>query len=337
MNRKETLNNKLAPIIRNKSCKHSEQEKELRKIEQSIVDVIFEEEHGSNLYLYDALNYLENQINKTSLENNKIVVDMMNKLYKFQNYMKSIISGLKGEITTIRFLSELKNETYCRILSNVALNDGYFNSEADNIVVTKRGVFLIETKTRKQNMIITEDGFFIPQKNSNRGCSGTNVLDQLEEQEFLIRDFLRKKGLKLNNCLIHSYMCFATKDFRVDDRSQSGKVLNIHNLNSTILDNQSFINLTNEEIDTYADALLELERDEVSEIDFNLDELRSALIDGIVLIEEELKRIDNPEIIKHKWKFDHKSALIGGGVVGGVCGLMEILKSTYFKDKKYSY
>lgn len=333
MNRKEKLNNRLVPIICNKSCKHSEQERELRKIEQSIVDVIFEEEHGNNLYLYDVLNYLENQVNKTSLANNKIVVNMMDKLYKFLNYMKTIISGLKGEKTTIRLLSELNNDTYCRILSNVSLKDGFFNSEADNIVVTKRGIFLIETKTRKQNMIITEDGFFIPQKNSNRGCNGTNVLDQLEEQEFLIRDFLRKKGFKLNNCLIHSYMCFATKDFRVDDRSQSGKVLNIHNLNSTILENQSFINLTNEEIDAYADALSELESDEVSEIDFNLDELRVALIDGIVLIEKELKEIDDSKLIKQKWKLDWKSALIGGGIASGTYGMFELIKYYSLKNK----
>lgn len=333
MNREEDLKKKLASVICNKSCKHTETETVLRKIEQSIVDIIFEEKHGNNLYLYDVINYLENQIDKTKLNSNQKIIDMMDSLINFQNYSRKILSGLKGEKITNRLLSELRNETYCRILSNVSLHDGYFNSEADNIVITKRGIFLIETKTRKHNMIITENGFFIPQKNSKGGCRGTNVLDQLEEQEFLIRDFIRNKGLELNNCLIHSYICFATKDFRVEDRSQSGKVLNLHNLNSTILENQSFINLTNEEIDAYADALSELESDELSKIDFDLDELRTNLIDGIILIEKELKIIDDIEIERKKWKLDWKSAIIGGGIASGTYGLVELIKYYSLKSK----
>lgn len=324
MMRKQELNDRLSLNIYNKSCKHSEIENTVCEIEQSIVDVVFEEKHGQNLYLSDVIQHLNYQIDKTNLQNNEIVNNMMNSLYNFQSYIKYIKSGIKGEKTTEFILSSLKNETYCKILLNVSLGSGLFNSEADNIVITKRGIFIIETKMRKQNMIITEDGYFVSHK--NKKTKGINVLDQLETQEILVREYLRNKGFKLNNCLVHTYLFFASKDYEVNDYSESGKVLRINNLNSTILNNDSFINLSNEEIDAYANALSKLSTDELSRIDFNLDSLRNNFVEGIILIEKELKKIEEPVSIKEKWRFDIKSALIGTGIAGSIYGISELVK-----------
>lgn len=333
MTRKEELNVKLSKVIFNKSCKHSEIENTINEIEQSIVDVVYEEKHAKNLYLYDVIQHLNYQIEKTNLQNNEVVSYMMQILQNFLNYIKYIKSGLKGEKTTECILSNLSNETYCRILSNVSLGENFFNSEADNIVITKRGIFIIETKMRKQNMIITEDGYFISQRNKNKKAKGINVLDQLETQEILVRDYLRNEGFRLNNCLVHTYLFFASKDYDVYDYSESGKVIRINNLNSTVLNNDSFINLSNEEIDMYANALSKLSIDELSKIDFNLDELRRALIEGISLIEKELKKIEEPISIKQKWKLDWKSAIIGGGIAGGTYGLVELIRYYSLKSK----
>jgi hypothetical protein len=58
---------------------------------------------------------------------------------------KSVKAGLKGEVTVTQVLArELSNDTY--ILNDVTVKRGMHSAQIDHVVVSPKGIFLIETK-----------------------------------------------------------------------------------------------------------------------------------------------------------------------------------------------
>ncbi len=131
---------------------------EMNGLEKEMINLTFNREHADQggLWIRDVEDHLtrlnEENGGIASEELEQFVIDCID----FTNFRKGIISGYKGEEMTFNKLNELRIEN--RVLRNVELSDGNSKTELDAVVLTNKGVWIVEIKNTKKNIFIDEHG-----------------------------------------------------------------------------------------------------------------------------------------------------------------------------------
>lgn len=110
---------------------------------------------------------------------------------QLSNAISAIISGNKGEHMAF---SELENLT-CRhrIIKNIELTSENARTEIDALVITPQGLFLVEVKNTRNNILIKEDGGYYVYGKFLRHDS--NIAEKMAIKTQLVQEALNKAGI----------------------------------------------------------------------------------------------------------------------------------------------
>lgn len=187
---------------------------ELFALQQEVVDLTFgsDRPNRENLRLWDVERYFE------SLNDQRgHVADMELRAFKYGckdvcSLISGEIAGARGEEKALRSLGTLG--TRHRILKNVELEDGEIKSEIDMVVVTTKGIFLVEVKNTKLNVFIDENGIY--GKVGKSKCYTSDLGRKTKEREFLVQNALRNAGYEMIR--IESITVFTNNAIQVHNR-----------------------------------------------------------------------------------------------------------------------
>lgn len=181
------LVNSIKSFQKTKYCK-ADIEGELRKLQQELLSLVFDDEHilNANLKIWDAFNQLfaENE------EKNGIATELLEVLRQdckmFSNLIRAEISGNWGENQVFHRLTGLKGKH--TILRNIELSNGFRKTELDFVVFTEKAQVIVEVKNTKKDVFIDENGdYYRKGEYQNFDC---NIKEKMDYREKLLRVML---------------------------------------------------------------------------------------------------------------------------------------------------
>lgn len=131
---------------------------ELLELQRQMVNLTFNQEHAEvgDFKLWNIINHFQ-QMNQDLGGVAQGALDAFTKECKAVNALiSSEITGRIGEQKTFAELHKMGIPNRC--LHNIELWDGDFRSEIDSLVVTTKGIYIIEVKNTKKNIFIDEKG-----------------------------------------------------------------------------------------------------------------------------------------------------------------------------------
>lgn len=191
---------------------------ELFNLQEELVNLTFNEDHADHtgLKLWDVGRHLA-QVNE---ENGHVADEELQRFERdskaISNLICSLISGNRGESMVFQTLERLQSEH--TVLKNVELEDGDTRTELDAVVITSKGVFIVEVKNTKKNIFIDgEGGYYRTGEYTNFDC---NIGEKIEIKERLLKAALQKAGMK--EVKIQSIVVFTNN--RIEIRNHYSKL-----------------------------------------------------------------------------------------------------------------
>ncbi|SEM22630.1 Nuclease-related domain-containing protein [Butyrivibrio sp. ob235] len=187
---------------------------ELFNLQQEVVGLTFNEDHADlgNLKLWDVERHLE-QMN-SDLDH---VADL--ELERFENgckvicsEIKAIISGNRGEFKAFKCLEGIEED--CIILKNVELTRGEEKTELDAVVVTTKGLYVVEVKNTSKDIFIDEGGNYFRTGEFLKWDS--NIGGKMSLRERMLRELLIEAGI--NPPCIKSIVVFTNDHIEVRNK-----------------------------------------------------------------------------------------------------------------------
>lgn len=184
---------------------------ELFALQQEVISLTFNEEHADqgSLRIWDVERHLE-QMN-ADLGG---VAD--EELQRFEagckdlcNMIKAEISGSKGESKAFRSLERLR--CFNRVLHNVELTGVEERSEIDALVITGKGLFIVEVKNTARDIFIDEAGNYFRTGEYLKWDS--HIAAKMEVKSRLLRNIL--KGTDFENAPITGVVVFTDNRIQV--------------------------------------------------------------------------------------------------------------------------
>lgn len=186
---------------------------EMLKLQSEVVNLTFNEQHADNasLRLYDVTKHFA-QINKNCGNICDKELAAFEKSSKgICNLIKAEISGQKGEAYAFKSLKDLTCKNL--VLKNIELENEGNRSELDAIVITEKGIFLVEVKNTHKNVLIDKSGKYY--RNGNRLRFDCYLKEKMNIKETLLSDVLGNAGF--NNVPIFSIVAFTCGSIEVQN------------------------------------------------------------------------------------------------------------------------
>lgn len=294
---------------------------EYYKLSKEIVDLTFNEEHADNskLRLWHVEKHLENLNN----EKNNRADNLLNE-FKLAN--KAIINQIdkykSGEIGELKAEKVLKTLICPNVkLKNVELSNEDFTSEIDHLVITEKGIFILEVKNTKKDILIDEKGNYIRQSDTH--SFDCQIGEKMNNKVYLVRKALEENGIK--NVNIISLLVFTNSFVKITNEykyithcflSQLPHIIEQYDLEKIYSKEQmkEFVEAI-EESRTYKEYYLKEDINEYKELYANLItelEYDDSLIEDSESIKEEVKKEnDNPAALKEEKRLPIYKRLLG--------------------------
>lgn len=245
---------------------------ELLSYQQEIAVMAMGEEHKDARF-FELIKYFEGENEQlggaltTSLEKfkkNSLMID---------NLIKAEISGYNGETKAFQSLEKLKCNN--RIIKNIELCNDTFRTEIDAVVVTEKGIFIIEVKNTQKNVFIDENGDFY--RNSKYQKFDSNIASKLQIKETLLREKLDALGY--SGIRIFPVVVFTNKYIEVQNKRRGLKTCFLSQLPYIIDDWKSFEYLTNSDLDAIEKELTEVVTTATFPMQFDTNSVKANFIE----------------------------------------------------------
>lgn len=151
-------------------------------IEEVFLREIFAEDYCNNMNMRNLIAHLNDVAEQRDLADNLTYKSVINELSNLSELIGGLINGSKGEVFVGNALDGLHD--YNRILRNVYLDTPKGKREYDFIVITKKGLFIIEVKHSKSPTIVDSLGNF--RKVGGHQSHHYNIANALSEKEYVL-------------------------------------------------------------------------------------------------------------------------------------------------------
>ena len=168
------------------------------------------------------------------------------------NLIKAEISGSKGEAMTFGCLETL--ECNNRIVGNLELSNGTYTNEIDSVVITEKGIFIVEVKNTKKNIFIDKNGDYYRKGKYQKFDS--NIADKMRIKETLLREKLSTIGY--GSVKMFPVVVFTNKYIEVENKRRELKTCFLNQLPYIIEDCKSPEYLTIRDLEVMENALSEI-------------------------------------------------------------------------------
>ena len=245
---------------------------ELLSYQQEVAVIAMGEEH-KDTHFSELIKYFEN-------ENEQLGGALKSSLEKFRkdslmidNLIKSEISGYNGETKAFQSLGKLKCNH--RIIKNMELCNDTLRTEIDAVVITEKGIFIIEVKNTQKNVFIDETGDFY--RTSKYQKFDSNIADKMQIKETLLREKLDALGY--SGIRIFPVVVFTNKYIEVQNKRRGLKTCFSSQLPYIIDDWKSFEYLTNSDLDIIEKELTDTVASATFPMQFDTDSVKNNFIE----------------------------------------------------------
>ena len=177
---------------------------ELLELQKNLVNAAFSEDHAGkgSLRIWDVEKHLE-RLNSERGNIANAELEVFEEKCKFIcNLIKAEISGRNGEDKAFRALDVIYGKK--RIIKNCEMTEGDERTELDAVVVTPKGIFIIEVKNTNKDVTIDENGDYY-----KRGIYmnwDSNIGEKMNLKQKLLCNALTKAGfdkeIKIQNIVV---------------------------------------------------------------------------------------------------------------------------------------
>jgi len=254
---------------------------ELLELQREVVALTFEEgtEGIENLRICDVKRKLEER-NQSRNGIAKEEFDRFAKMSgKVSNAISAEISGNRGEYYVFNKLERLRCEN--AVIKNLELSDGESKTELDAVVVTRKGIFIIEVKNSRKDIFISEAGGFY--RTGEYNTYDCNLGEKMRFREELVKKILWHEGKERIN--IHSIVVFTNNRISVHNEDRELKTCFLEQLlyNICNIDRDFFFNES--EIEEIKEILEAARCKESYPFDFDIKEFKREFASLIVKLE----------------------------------------------------
>ena len=143
-----------------------------------------------NPHLLDAEEYLKKQ----NEERNGIATAEYEKFENcckdLTNMIKGVKSGIRGEKKAFHLLKQIRLEK--RILQNIVVHTPHGQTEIDDIVISNKGVFIVEVKNSSYDALIDNRGVYY--RTGKHTCKDSDLGQKMRNRIEYIRSLLDSEG-----------------------------------------------------------------------------------------------------------------------------------------------
>ena len=267
---------------------------EMLQLQQEMVALTFNEDHASlgELKLYDVEKHLE-QMNE-NLDNaaREDLDNFIKDSKEFTNQIRGEISGACGENKAFNSLRYLRTPNI--ILRNVELGDEGKRSELDLVVITSKGLFIIEVKNSHKDIFIDQFGdYYRVGKYNKLDC---HIGYKMELREKLLRGVMEDAGIK--RVPIKSILVFTDNRIEVQTEYEKIMVRFLSGLSRAIDEESARTILNNEQMNEIAEVIRSSENNKAYSFDFNVDRFKNEFASVMVKLEEAAMKENETEVSK---------------------------------------
>lgn len=312
--------------------------------ERIILKRFFQDEYSQNLKMYDLANHIEHMAEQYALQDVEVYKKCMPGLKNFSYQYSALINGEKGEWRARRTLNRLSIPH--EILQGIELEVEGEPNEYDDIVITSKGVFIIEVKYSKTDTLIDKNGNY--KSKGKRPFGSYNLGEKMQSKCYVLWKTITPAVKEyLTRDRIYSVLLYVNNESSVENLYPYIDICHCSDINYYLEDfNRDVADLSDEQMIEIKNVIRAANTESEYKIDLDFNELNSDLIEMTKLIEaaarssNEVKQgceeVRAPEhTVQMQWKFDWKSAIIGSfiGIIGG-CAIKRcctMLKNTSFR------
>lgn len=301
---------------------------ELINLENEVINKTFNTEHADegNFKLWQVEKHLECLNEELGNVANEELIRFKEQSKILTNEIKKQIAGNKGERFAAKCLETLKCHNV--ILSNVELVKGNHKSEIDFIVLTQKGIYLLEIKNTKRDVVIDERGNYI--KVCNESVYEKPLGENMNEKEYLLRSTLEDMGYQNPN--IVSYVVFTNSQIKVENNYDYIKHCFISNLLQIINNNNGEYLYSVKEMARIAKGITSVESKQEYVLDFDAHEFKLSFASVMATLEAASMGIKyDDEIEEKKSLFNGKAGkfiMAGLGALLGVFTVKSLVKAS---------
>lgn len=215
MNKEERKRKILASITSFNKEKYTKEEliNECTKFEKEIVRLTFNEQHA-DLYKLKLCNVFQH-FEHLNAEKNYLYTEQLNRFKSINaeviNMIKKYKSGSTGEFYAVKSLKTISCPKI--IKNNIELSKDEFTTEIDSLVITEKGIYIIEVKNTRKDILIDEYGNYI--RLGDVDSFDCQIGEKMNHKEYLIREALFDIGLDIR---IKSLVVFTNYEINVTNK-----------------------------------------------------------------------------------------------------------------------
>lgn len=207
----------------------------------------------------------------------------------FCNLIKAEISGNRGEARAFKALQYMRSQNI--ILRNVGLVDGDYRTELDAVVITPRGITIVEVKNTLKNIFIDENGDYYRTGDYLR--KDFNLAEKLRRKEWMLRKAIADCGI--NDVEVRSIVVFTDDRIEVQNECSSIKVCFLSQLSHLIDGMRSSTYLNDEEMSRMAEVIKKADSKDSYPFEFDVASFKRDFAVLMTVLEEASAKTEVPE------------------------------------------
>lgn len=183
---------------------------QLKSLEGLLLERVFETSYSESLRTYDLIDHLRSKAHDLGLEGEDTYTDLIRDLEKLSSTIGGLINGKRGEFLAAKSLKCLRGDSL--LLSNIALPNGGSFEEYDQVLIARSGVYVIEVKNYRNDVVIDDGGIL--------HCSlhSYNVGERMREKMHALWDAIQfSSDGYMTEEDVHGMLLFVNNDASVTD------------------------------------------------------------------------------------------------------------------------
>ncbi|RGR37809.1 nuclease-related domain-containing protein [Collinsella sp. AF25-2LB] len=155
----------------------------LKSLEGLLLERVFETSYSESLRTYDLIDHLRSKAHDLGLEGEDTYAALIQDLEKLSSTIGGLINGKRGELLAAKSLKCLRGDSL--LLSNIALPNGDSFEEYDQVLIARSGVYVIEVKNYRNDVVIDDGGIL------RCGPRSYNVGERMREKMHALWDAIQ--------------------------------------------------------------------------------------------------------------------------------------------------
>lgn len=217
-NKKIKINEMVAEMdaCREGTYKKEEKLSELLKLQNQLVDVTFGKgaSDDNTLKLWDVWNRLWELNENAENRQDELFTKVKNQCKDICNSIKGEISGNRGERLAFNAIDKIGVEH--RILKNLKFKEGQAGAELDAVVLTRKGIAIVEVKNTRRDIMIAENGAYYRMGDYLK--FDQNIGSKMNYREQLIKETLYGYGLSIDDIPVLKLVVFTDNRIEVTNK-----------------------------------------------------------------------------------------------------------------------